>query len=54
MHNFTLSLIECPLLRYKGISDPVVAELANIKTTPELLYYLKARETKLVQLTSSR
>ncbi len=34
--------------RYKGISDPVVSELANIKTTPELLYYLKARETRLV------
>ena len=33
-------------LKYEGISDPIVQELRNFKGAPEILYYLKARESK--------
>lgn len=37
-------------IKYEGISDPVVMELRNFKSAPDILYYLKARATKYVSL----
>lgn len=34
------------LFRYDGIADPIVQELAHLKTASEVLYYLKAREMR--------
>lgn len=32
--------------RYDGIQDPIIRELAHLRTSAEVLYYLKARELK--------
>ncbi len=42
LHNLT-SLFT---FKYEGISAPIVSELAHLKTTSEILYYLKARELR--------
>ena len=34
------------LLKYDGICAPVVEEIRHLKNTPEILYYLKARDCK--------
>ena len=36
-------------IKYEGISDPIVMELRNFKSAPDILYYLKARATKYVR-----
>ena len=33
-------------IKYEGISDPIVMELRNFKSAPDILYYLKARATQ--------
>ena len=33
-------------IKYEGISDPIVTELRNFKSAPDILYYLKARATQ--------
>lgn len=33
-------------IKYQGIGDPIVMELKNFKSAPEILYYLKARATQ--------
>ena len=35
-------------IKYEGISDPIVMELRNFKSAPDILYYLKARATQYV------
>ena len=37
-------------IKYEGISDPIVTELRNFKSAPDILYYLKARATQYVTL----
>ena len=34
------------MLRYDGIGDPIVSELKRLKSTPEVLLYLRARELR--------
>ena len=33
-------------IKYEGISDPIIAELKNFRSAPDILYYLKARATQ--------
>ena len=42
------ALTDLFILKYEGISDPIVSELKSCQSTPEVLLYLKAREKKSV------